>query len=140
MSGVDQIIHAGDIGGAAILDALRAIAPVHAVRGNNDHGVWVQGIPETLDLELESVALHVLHDLKELKQRPAPFDTGVVIAGHSHRPLLERRGGVLYFNPGSAGPRRFNLPITVGVLALDGGGAEGKIVTLEGLPLPPGPA
>lgn len=116
LSGVRHIIHAGDIGGADILDELRKIAPVHAVRGNNDKGAWAAGIPLYLALELEGVKIHVLHDLKEMHIDPKAAGFDVVVAGHSHKPMVSERDGVQFVNPGSAGPRRFKLPVTVGYL------------------------
>ncbi len=127
LAGVDLIIHAGDIGTPEVLEGLRALAPVHAVRGNNDHGAWTRGIPETEALELEGASLYVLHDVKALDLDPAAGGFTVVVAGHSHRPAVDTRDGVLYINPGSAGPRRFNLPVTVGFLEIASGTARGRI-------------
>ena len=110
LAGVEHIVHAGDIGGDAVLDALRAIAPVTAVRGNNDHG---SPLPETQMIELGGRTFYVLHDLNELDLDPRAAGVDVVVAGHSHKPLHEVRGGVCYLNPGSAGPRRFKLPIAL---------------------------
>jgi uncharacterized protein len=126
LSGVERIIHGGDIGGEALLHALQAIAPVEAVRGNNDQDSWALKLPWHLNLEIEGVSIHVLHDLKELPDRLAP-SCQVVISGHSHRPGIVHREGVLYVNPGSAGPRRFNLPVTLGHLWLQGGTARAEI-------------
>jgi putative phosphoesterase len=117
---VQRIIHGGDIGRPEILDELGAIAPVHAVRGNNDHGTWARQLPLHLTLELERVRIHVLHDVKELAVDPVASGIKVVIAGHSHRPAITERDGVLYVNPGSAGPRRFNLPVAIGYLWVAG--------------------
>ena len=116
LAGADHIVHAGDVGAAEVLAALAAIAPVTAVRGNNDHGPWASRLPEATTVRVGDVRLHVLHDVKALALDPHTVD--VVIAGHSHRPVNERRDGVLYFNPGSAGPRRFTLPIAVGRLRI----------------------
>ena len=114
-----RIIHAGDIGAHAVLDGLREIAPVDAVRGNNDRGAaWERSAPDRLLVELAGTRIFVLHDLKELDFEPAQKGIAVVIAGHSHRPAITARGGVLYVNPGSAGPRRFNLPVTIGLMKL----------------------
>lgn len=129
LTGVEQIIHAGDIGGPEILDGLRGLAPVHAVRGNNDRGGWAEPIPPRLTLELDGVRICVLHDVSELD---ADLEAGkaefrVVIAGHSHKPRVVERDGVLFVNPGSAGPRRFTLPVTVGYLIVAGGTARGEI-------------
>jgi putative phosphoesterase len=124
LQGVQRIIHAGDIGGADILETLGAIAPVDAVRGNNDKGPWAARIPTRLTLDIAGIAVHVLHDLKELKAGAA---VRVVIAGHSHQPGVKERDGVLYVNPGSAGPRRFKLPVTVAYLQVASGSATARI-------------
>ncbi len=134
LQGSDRIVHAGDIGNAAILEQLAAVAPVTAVRGNNDHGPWADALPETAWLQIEGVAVCVVHDLKTLKlDRPA----GVVIAGHSHKPLVERREGMLFVNPGSAGPRRFSLPVSVGELLVEHGEAKARLITLDIAPRRP---
>jgi uncharacterized protein len=130
LSGVSQIIHSGDIGGPEILGALRGIAPVQAVRGNNDAGPWAQALPLSLTLTLADVRLHVLHDLKELALDPAAAGISLVIAGHSHRPGVLERDGVRYVNPGSAGPRRFRLPVTLALLHLEDGQARPEIQQL----------
>jgi putative phosphoesterase len=113
LSGVQHIIHAGDIGGPEILERLRAIAPVDAVRGNNDKGEWAAQIPLYLALELEGVSIHVLHDVKEMDVDPRAAGFDVVVSGHSHKPMVTERDGVQFVNPGSAGPRRFTLPVTI---------------------------
>jgi uncharacterized protein len=113
LSGVQHIIHAGDIGGPEILEQLRAIAPVDAVRGNNDKGAWAAHIPLYLALELEGISIHVLHDLKEIDVDPRAAGFDVVVSGHSHKPMVAERDGVQFVNPGSAGPRRFRLPVTI---------------------------
>ena len=125
LAGVDRIIHAGDIGNAAVLDALAAIAPVDVVRGNNDAGAWAAAIPHSQTLEYGGVRIFLLHDIKELKGRMPPVQ--VVIAGHSHKPLVQETEGVLQINPGSAGPRRFRLPVTVGMLEIADGRATATI-------------
>src|ERR1700760_4309680 len=102
LAGVSHIIHAGDIGGPEILDELRKIAPVHAVRGNNDKGAWAAQVPLYQALELEGVSIHVLHDVKDLDPGAAGF--AVVVSGHSHKPMVSERDGVKFINPGSAGP------------------------------------
>lgn len=127
LRGSDFIVHAGDIGDAQILEALNAIAPVTAVRGNNDHGPWAKGIPETAVLRVGTVSIYVLHDLAELRLDPAAGGHRVVVAGHSHRPRVEERGGVLYVNPGSAGPRRFQLPISAAELTIAGGSVAARV-------------
>ena len=163
LRGVDRIIHAGDIGAPEILTALSAIAPVTAVRGNNDKGPWALAVPPTALVDAAGALIYVLHDIAELDSDSAPlpqrsrsrldeasgplaprsgervgergdrpFD--VVVAGHSHRPRNDLRDRVLWFNPGSAGPRRFKLPITVGRLTIEAGQARGEIVALTVAP------
>jgi putative phosphoesterase len=112
----DVILHAGDIGDVAILDRLRQIAPVHAVRGNNDVEKWAALIPRQLDLVLEDVRVRLLHDVADFVAGPEACD--VLVVGHSHKPRVETRCGVLEVNPGSAGPRRFSLPISVAQLVI----------------------
>lgn len=130
LHGVALIIHAGDIGDRSILEALEAIAPVHAVRGNNDTGCWARELPEARVVEAGGRKLYVLHDRKALRLRPAPADCAAIIAGHSHKPLVDLRDGVLHLNPGSAGPRRFTLPVTVARLVI-GDRLEAEIVELQ---------
>lgn len=130
LQGSDRIIHAGDIGDPAILDRLSEIAPVTAVRGNVDRESWTKNIPETNVLEIEGVSIYVLHILDNLDLKPAPAGMSAVIYGHSHVPKQELKDGVLYFNPGSAGPRRFKLPVTVGKLIVDAGNIRGEIIQL----------
>ena len=136
LRGSDLIIHAGDIGGSKcagpeILPPLAAIAPLTVVRGNNDRGPWARDIPETAILRLGQVAIYVIHDLKELPIDPSREGLRVVVSGHSHKPLCSERGGVLYVNPGSAGRRRFTLPISVGELLVDGDRVTARLVTLD---------
>lgn len=121
LRGSDAILHAGDIGAPAILEQLAAIAPLTAVRGNIDTAGWAASIPDTVDLELAGIAVHMLHDVKTLDREPAAHGIRVVVAGHSHRPGCHERDGVLFVNPGSAGPRRFRLPISVGELRIGAG-------------------
>jgi putative phosphoesterase len=131
LAGVERIIHAGDVGGADVIEALSAIAPVDVVRGNNDKDPWGAKLPAWLALEFEGVSIHVLHDVKEMDVDPAAAGFRVVIAGHSHKPVAaERDDGVLFVNPGSAGPRRFSLPVTVGYLMVSGGAASAQIKSL----------
>jgi len=130
LAGVDHIIHAGDIGGADVIEALSGIAPVDVVRGNNDKDPWGAKLPAWLALEFEGVSIHVLHDVKEMDVDPAAAGFRVVIAGHSHKPVVAEREGVLFVNPGSAGPRRFSLPVTVGYLMVEGGTARAQIKSL----------
>jgi putative phosphoesterase len=124
----DYIIHAGDIGDAEILEKLTAIAPVTAVRGNVDKEAWAQKLPETEALELGGVSVYVLHDVSQLDLKPEAAGFHVVISGHSHVAKCETRNGVLFFNPGSAGPRRFKLPVSVGALTIVDGRARAEIV------------
>ena len=127
----ERIIHAGDIGKPQVLEALRAIAPLDAIRGNVDNGDWAEGLPDRLDLSLGGVRLHVLHDLKTLDFDPVAHGVGVVISGHSHKPRIEQRGEVLYLNPGSTGPRRFKLPISLALLDIEDGRAHAELVSLS---------
>ncbi len=118
LAGVEHILHAGDIGGPEVLAALAAIAPVTAIRGNNDRAAWARDIPETVVVEIAGRRIHMLHDRNDLAIDLRAENIAVVIAGHSHQPSQARADGVLYLNPGSAGPRRFKLPITVARLYL----------------------
>jgi uncharacterized protein len=130
LRGVAHIVHAGDIGSPEVLAALAALAPVTAVRGNNDRAAWSRAIPETATLELGGARLYVLHDIHALDLDPRTADMAAVIAGHSHRPLLKMENGVLYMNPGSIGPRRFKLPIAMGKLVVENARVRGEIVNL----------
>ena len=130
LTGSELIIHAGDVGGPEVLEALGRIAPVLAVRGNNDRGAWAEALPEYEAIEVNASFIYVLHDLKELDIAPAAAGFRVVVSGHSHKPLVEERRGVLYLNPGSAGPRRFKLPVTVARLKLNGDDARAEIINL----------
>ena len=130
-AGAALIIHAGDIGTSEVLKELKSIAPVIAVRGNNDKGAWASEIPETKVIQIGKVSIYVLHDLKEIDLSPGAAGYQVVVSGHSHRPLIDKREGVLYVNPGSAGPRRFKLPVTVARLTIEGPKVEGEVVNLS---------
>jgi putative phosphoesterase len=130
LAGVERIIHAGDVGGPEVIEALRGIAPVDVVRGNNDKDPWGAKLPSWLALEFEGVRVHVLHDLKEIDVEPAAAGFRVVVAGHSHKPVVTVRDGVLFVNPGSAGQRRFSLPVTLGYLTVAAGGARAEIKSL----------
>ncbi|TXH18290.1 MAG: metallophosphoesterase [Gammaproteobacteria bacterium] len=131
LTGVDHIIHAGDMGRPEIVDALRRIAPVTAVRGNVDSGKWARDYPDTKLVRLAGKSIYVLHDLKTLKtDLGAGFDA--IVSGHSHVPKIDTVGGILYLNPGSAGPRRFKLPITFATLELTPDGMRPEIHDLGG--------
>ena len=127
LAGSDHIVHAGDVGDPSILDTLAAIAPVTAIRGNVDTDAWAARLRETELIRFGEVAVYVLHDLAALDIDPRSAGVHVVIAGHSHRPLVDRKDGVLYVNPGSAGPRRFRLPIAAAQLLIDGSGVAAHI-------------
>ena len=131
LEGVALIVHAGDMGNAEVVQRLEAVAPVRAVRGNVDRGAWAEAYPETAVVEAGEAYLYVLHDVKALDLDPAAAGMQAVISGHSHQPKSERRGGVLYLNPGSAGPRRFRLPVTVARLRVRGGEVEAELVELN---------
>ncbi len=130
LTGSQFIIHAGDIGDIAVIEALRTVAPVTAVRGNIDSGGWARAIPETEVLEVEGKVFFVLHALDDLDLDPQASGFAVVVSGHSHRPKIERRGSVLFLNPGSAGPRRFDLPIAVARIEISGSSLQSRIVEL----------
>ena len=130
LQGSQRIIHAGDIGPSEILERLSEIAPVTAVRGNVDRESWARNIPETNVLEVNGVSIYVLHILESLDLKPEFAGISAVIYGHSHVPKQETKNGVLYFNPGSAGPRRFKLPVTIGKLRLDAGKVRSEIIQL----------
>jgi putative phosphoesterase len=130
LRGSDFIVHAGDIGEPELIQALRALAPVTVVRGNNDKGAWADAIAETEVLQVGEVFIYVLHNLAELDLDPVAAGFHVVVSGHSHHPLVERRDGVLYVNPGSAGPRRFKLPIAVAELQIVERSVDARIVQL----------
>jgi putative phosphoesterase len=130
LRGSDVILHAGDVGGSHVLQELGELAPVIAVRGNADGG-WARLLPERRRLDLGGVPVLVLHDRAVLGLDPADEGLRVVVFGHSHRPLSEKRGGVLWFNPGSAGPRRFRLPVSVGRLIIVDGRVLPRLVPLH---------
>lgn len=131
LAGVDHILHAGDVCGEEILERLGRIAPLTVVRGNCDHGGWAGGLPWSAEVELDGVWIHMRHILEDLDLDPAAAGFAVVVSGHTHRPLAETRRGVLYLNPGSAGPRRFSLPVTVARLTLDAGRVDSTIVEIR---------
>lgn len=130
LQGCDRIIHAGDVGTADVLDGLRRLAPAVAVRGNVDKGAFGMALPRSRVVELEGHRIYVLHILDELGLQPAPEGVSAVVYGHSHQPSIEDRDGVLYVNPGSAGPRRFRLPVTVARLSVVEGRLQARIVEL----------
>ena len=131
LHGSDLIIHAGDIGGADIIERLSGIAPVTAVRGNNDNGPWAATLNGVEIFEVGDALLYVVHDLAQLDVDPAAGGFHAVVSGHSHRPAIRERDGVLYVNPGSAGPRRFSLPVSVGSLVVAGASVRARLVTLD---------
>lgn len=130
LKGSEVIIHAGDIGKREVIDALRAIAPVVAIRGNNDRAPWANHFPEVLDLQVNGSRICVIHNLNELDSRSAGGFQAVV-SGHSHKPNLVTKDGVVFINPGSAGPRRFKLPIAVGRIKLRDGKMRARIIILS---------
>jgi putative phosphoesterase len=127
----DCIVHAGDIGAASVLRELRTLASLYAVRGNNDTDGWAARIPERRTVRLGGVRIHVLHDRAELAERPAPQGSRVIIAGHSHKPLIETWEGGLLVNPGSAGPRRFSLPVAAGEIEIRGERLQVRLLDLS---------
>lgn len=130
LAGSALIIHAGDVGKPEILATLREVAPVVAVRGNVDRGAWAWKLPETEVAEVDQVRLYVLHDLAMLDLDPVAAGFQAVISGHSHQPSIEHRDGVLYLNPGSAGPRRFTLPISLALIRVEGTTLQPQLVEL----------
>jgi hypothetical protein len=130
LRGSDHILHAGDIGDPAILAALQALAPLTAIRGNNDSAAWARDLPDTARLVLGGVAIYLIHDIKTLAALPPLAPVDVIVAGHSHRPGVQRVDGLLQVNPGSAGRRRFSLPISVAALRIEDARCEASITTL----------
>ena len=131
LRGSDAILHAGDIGDPGILAALARLAPVTAVRGNIDRGDWASAVPTTEVLQLGSVLIYLLHNIAELDLDPAAAGFQAVVSGHSHQPGFRAKDGVLYINPGSAGPRRFSLPVSLGRLHVEGEAVTAELVELE---------
>jgi uncharacterized protein len=131
LQGCDHIIHGGDIGDPSILDELAAIAPLTVVRGNNDTAPWARNIPETARLDLGDVRIYIVHNIATLDIDPVAAGIDAVISGHSHRPTNELRSGILYLNPGSAGPRRFKLPVAMADLLVDGPSLTARLIELE---------
>jgi putative phosphoesterase len=131
LEGVDLIIHAGDIGKPDVIQPLKAIAPLVAIKGNVDKDAWADSLPETKELKIGDVRIFVIHNVNELDFNPGARGYRVVISGHSHKPLVVNRDGVLFVNPGSAGPRRFKLPVAVAKLRIDGRNLRAKIIYLD---------
>lgn len=130
LRGSNYIVHAGDIGDESILWNLESIAAVTVVRGNTDYDAWARHLPQTAVLDVDGVRIYVVHDIEHLDIDPPAAGVDVVVSGHSHRPGIEQGGRVMYLNPGSAGPRRFTLPVTVAHLTIENGGAKAKIVEI----------
>jgi putative phosphoesterase len=130
--GCDYIVHGGDVGGGEILDELAAMAPLIAVRGNNDTAPWAARLPVSELIRVGDVFLYVIHNLEELDIDPGAAGVRVVVSGHSHRPMIEQRDGILYVNPGSCGPRRFDLPISFGEITASGNAVRARILDLSG--------
>ena len=127
----DHILHAGDVGDPHILNVLADIGPVTAIRGNVDTQSWARKLPETEVVEIGGISLYLIHDLSQLDLKPEAAGFRILIHGHSHQPKMEEKSGVLYFNPGSAGPRRFSLPVGVGRLRIENGDVAGELVELN---------
>jgi putative phosphoesterase len=132
LDGSELIIHAGDVGSPDVLEALAKIAPVFAIRGNVDKGSWAGALPETRVVEFQAISLYVLHDINALDLKPAAAGFGAVISGHTHKSRMQILDGVLYLNPGSAGPRRFRLPVSIAKLRVADGKVDAEILELAG--------
>ena len=130
LAGVDTVLHAGDICSPEVLTALRRIAPVTAVRGNNDRGAWADVLPAAVTVTIAGISIHVVHDIADLQIDPSAQQVEVVVTGHSHKPSIATRDGVLFVNPGSAGPRRFKLPVSAGELIVERGRVRAELHTL----------
>jgi putative phosphoesterase len=130
LTGAEMILHAGDIGKPEVLEKLSRIAPVTAVRGNNDTEAWAAELPETTNAKIDGTSIYILHDLKQLDIDPVESGYNIVVSGHSHQPMAVERGGVLYLNPGSAGPRRFSLPVSLALLRISDSRIDHEIVKL----------
>jgi len=130
LAGSDLILHAGDLGGAHVIVALKAVAPLVAIRGNVDDGAWAEALPERRTVDAGGIGIYMLHDVKQLEPTAPLEGIRVVLSGHSHKPTSAERNGILYVNPGSAGPKRFNLPITVARLYVDGQDVTCEIVEI----------
>ena len=136
LAGSEVILHAGDIGKVEVLNSLQSLAPVLAIRGNNDRGRWAQGLPDILDLRINGVTVQIIHNVTELEDDLTAQAVHAVISGHSHKPGIVERGQILFVNPGSAGPRRFKLPVAVGTLRLRGTKISARIIELPISPVP----
>ena len=134
LRGAELIIHAGDVGAPEVLEGLRALAPVKAVRGNVDREPWARDLPATDAFEIGEVGVYVLHDLGEFDVPPDAARFKIIVSGHSHQPSIQERNGVLFVNPGSAGPRRFRLPVSIALLHIHGASVEAEVVPLLRLP------
>ena len=134
LQGVDLILHAGDVGSAEVLETLKDVAPVVAVRGNNDKGAWANQLPHREIAQVGVIYIYLIHDVKEIDLSPAAAGFDVVVSGHSHKPLIEKHKGVLYVNPGSAGPRRFSLPVTVARIKVSSESVSAEVVELSTSP------
>jgi putative phosphoesterase len=131
LKGSEVIIHAGDIGKAEVLDSFGSIAPVIAIKGNNDRDHWAKKVPDCLNLEINGIKIHVIHNVRDLEAHPAHDGIRIIVSGHSHKPGVVERDGVLFINPGSAGPQRFKLPIAVAKLRIERGRVRGEIIELK---------
>jgi putative phosphoesterase len=131
LRGCERIVHGGDVGSPEVLAQLAALAPVTAVRGNNDKGAWADALPETELFEFNGTCVYAIHDLSQLHIEPSAIGVHLVVSGHSHKPVVEHREGVVYVNPGSAGPRRFRLPVAVAEVLVLGGQVSARVVELE---------
>jgi len=131
LEGSELIIHAGDIGKAEVLTSLKAIAPVIAIRGNNDRDAWAKKIPDVLNVQINGIAIHVIHNVNELEADPITEGFRAIVSGHSHKPGVVTREEILFINPGSAGPRRFKLPVAVGKLRITSGNVTAEIIELK---------
>ena len=131
LEGSDLIVHAGDIGQSAILDALQAVAPVRAVRGNVDRGVWAHALPKSEAVEFDGISVYVVHNIEDLDIDPLAAGFNVVVSGHSHQPSVRERDKVIFVNPGSAGPRRFKLPVSLALMFVQDHSVDVQLMTLD---------
>ena len=131
LTGVDKILHAGDVGSSEVLESLSKISPVVAVRGNNDKGEWAEMLPDWEVVQIGEISIYMLHNLNEIDLSPAASGFQVVVSGHSHQPSVENLRGVIYLNPGSAGPKRFKLPVALAFLEIVGQQVEVELLELD---------